>query len=152
MKYLYYKKPQVTSIWASMDNMVWWYPGYCTARCRAHGDPVVEIPHYYSPRAPERKREHDPLTHNNNHPGGGGRWSQEHDGSSEYLPVDLSAHRRSDLFGVGRRGGEWRGCRGKPTRRDSCSPSHTTTTTTTNDRSSSYWPALFFPETMWQMD
>lgn len=70
MKYLYYKKAQVTSIWASMDIMVWWYPGYCTARCRAHGDPVVEIPHYYSPRAPERERERDPLTHNNNHPGG----------------------------------------------------------------------------------
>lgn len=59
----------MTSIWASMDIMVWWYPGYCTARCRAHGDPVVEIPHYYSPRAPEREREHDPLTHSN-HPGG----------------------------------------------------------------------------------
>lgn len=57
MKYLYYKKAQVTSIWASMDIMVWWYPGYCTARCRAHGDPVVEIPHYHSPRAPERERE-----------------------------------------------------------------------------------------------
>lgn len=96
-----------------MDIMVWWYPGYCTARCRAHGDPVVEIPHYYSaPRARKREREHDSLTHNN-HPGG----EEEHDGSSEYLPVDLSAHRRSDLLELG--GGE-----GKPTRRDSRSPSH----------------------------
>lgn len=114
-----------------MDIMVWWYPGYCTARCRAHGDPVVEIPHYYSaPRARKREREHDPLTHNN-HPGG----EEEHDGSSEYLPVDLSAHRRSDLFGVGE---------------DSCSPSHD------NDDEREIPPPTvrpsFFLETMWQMD
>lgn len=44
------------------------------------------------------------------------------------------------------------GGEGKPTRRDSCSPSHTTTTTTTNERSLLLLADPLFFETMWQMD